>query len=52
MDLSNELNEINAFFDSISEEEFIEMMMECGIDRILPTDTVVINQKLQSYFPI
>lgn len=54
MDLNKELEEINTFFDSISEEKFSEMMLECGANRILPTKSIAIRQEsnmFSSYLP-
>lgn len=51
MDLERRLSEIDAFFDSISDEEFANMMIECGAERILPTETIRKNQKMETYNP-
>ena len=40
MDLRKELDEIDAFFDSISDEEFLNMMVDCGAERILSTESI------------
>lgn len=40
MDLKKELDEIDAFFDSISNEEFLAMMADCGVERILSTEAI------------
>lgn len=51
MDLERILSEIDAFFDSISDEEFADIMIECGAERILPTETIMKNQKMETYNP-
>lgn len=49
MDLEKELRDIDAFFDSISDEEFTNMMEDCGAERILPTESIMKNQRMYLY---
>ena len=47
MNLGEELKAIDDFFDSISDEEFFEMMIDCGAKRILATESIVKEQQMR-----
>jgi len=51
MDLREELEAIDDFFDSISDEEFSEMMIDCGAKRILSTESIVKEQQMHMFNP-
>lgn len=49
MNLKQELNAIDQFFDSISDEELSNMLIECGAGRILPTEKIIEEQELSLF---
>ena len=49
MDLKKEFEEIDAFFNSISEEEFEEILIECGNERIKSTEEIFSCQGIAFY---
>lgn len=51
MDLREELKAIDEFFDSISDEEFSEMMIDCGAERILSTESIIKEQQMHLFNP-
>lgn len=49
MNLKEELKAIDNFFASLDEEEFFQMLEDCGMHRILPTEKIFAGECENNY---